>query len=136
MCLVRHARKAGRGVCLDLELPWCNNEGMNTPQNKQLTGDRLNIPSFIVRAVGFAPGDTVYVLNEDPAGAIQKPCLVLLKEKPAIPLGDYAASKDCRIRVTTAMLKKCGLDGESFEIDGDNGKIIVKKACHTLTSDG
>jgi hypothetical protein len=41
-------------------------------------------------------------------------------------LADYAATKDCRIRVIPAILKKCGLEGESFEIDSGDGKIIVR----------
>jgi len=95
-------------------------------QGKQRAADRLNIPSSIVRAAGFAPGDKVFVMDEDPAGAVAKPCLALLKEQSAKVLADYAVAKGCRIRVTPATLKKCGLEGESFDIDGSDGKIIVK----------
>ena len=34
------------------------------------------------RASGFVPGDSVYVLDCDPAGGAGKPVLVLLKAKP------------------------------------------------------
>jgi hypothetical protein len=92
---------------------------------KQRAGDRLNVPSSIVRAAGFVPGEKAFVVNEDPAGTVSQPCLVLLKQQPSKFLADYAVAKDLRIRVTPAMLKKCGLEGESFEIDGSDGKIVV-----------
>ncbi len=93
---------------------------------KRRAADRLNIPSSVVRASGFVPGSKAFVVDEDPVGAAAKPCLVLLKEQPPKSLADYVVAKDCRIRVTPAMLKKCGLEGQNFEIDGGNGKIIVK----------
>ena len=93
---------------------------------KRRTADRLNIPSSIVRNSGFTPGDKVFVADEDPAGAISKPCLVLVKEQPPKPVADYVVASGHRIRVTPATLKKCGLDCESFEIDGGNGKIVVR----------
>jgi len=92
---------------------------------KRRAADRLNIPSLIVRNSGFAPGDKVFVADEDPAGAADRPCLVLLKEPPPKSLADYAVASGYRIRVTPATLKKCGLEGERFEIDGGNGKIVV-----------
>ncbi len=98
------------------------------PRGKQRAADRLNIPSSIVRDSGFAPGDKVFVVDEDPAGAVPKPCLVLLKLKPENPLADYAVAKDCRIRVTLAILKKCGLEGANFAIDGGDAKIVVRPA--------
>jgi len=101
--------------------------------SKKRAGDRLNIPSSIVLASGFAPGDKAFVVDEDPTGAVLKPCLVLLKEQPPKLLADYVVAKDRRIRVTPAMLKKCGLEGESFEIVGGNGKIIVRLAKVGLT---
>ena len=88
--------------------------------------DRLNIPSSIVHAAGFAPGDKAFVADEDPAGAIAKPCLVLLKEQPPKLVADYAVAKGYRIRVTPVILKKCGLEGEAFEIDSSVGKIVVR----------
>ena len=97
-----------------------------TPSGTRLAADRLNIPSSIVRASGFAPGDKAFVADEDPAGALPKPCLVLLKEQPPKLVADYAVGKDCRIRVTPAILKKCGLEGRNFEIDGGDGKIVVR----------
>jgi hypothetical protein len=97
-----------------------------TPNGKRRATDRLNIPSSTVRASGFAPGDKAFVVDEDPAGAVAKPCLVLLKEQPPKALADYVVAKDCRIRVTPAVLKKCGLEGERFEIDGGGGKIVVR----------
>jgi len=99
-----------------------------TPKGRQRVEDRLNIPSSVVRNAGFALGDTAFVVDEDPAGAVPKPCLVLLKVKPENPLAEYAVAKDCRIRVTAAILKKCGLEGGKFEIDGVDGKIIVRLA--------
>jgi hypothetical protein len=50
---------------------------------------------------------------------------VLLKQQPPELLADYIVAKGCRIRVTPAMLKKCGLEGECFEINGSDGKIVV-----------
>ena len=98
----------------------------DTPKGKQRAADRLNIPSSVVHASGFAPGDKAFVVDEDPAGAVPKPCLVLLKEQPPKFLSDYVVAKGCRIRVTPATLKKCGLEGENFDIDGSNGKIVVR----------
>ena len=103
-----------------------------TPSGKKRAADRLNIPSSVVHASGFAPGDKAFVTDEDPAGAVTKPCLVLLKEQPPKFLTDYAVAKGYRIRVTPAILKKCGLEGESFEIDGGNGKIIVRPTAPRL----
>ena len=97
-------------------------------KGKQRAADRLNIPSSIVHDAGFAPGDKVFVTDEDPAGAVPKPCLVLLKEQPPKLLVEYAVAKGCRIRVAPAVLKKCGLEGENFQIDGDDGKIVVRPA--------
>ncbi|MGA2258922.1 MAG: hypothetical protein ABSG53_29995 [Thermoguttaceae bacterium] len=105
-----------------------------TPKGKQRAADRLNIPSSIVHDAGFAPGDKAFVMDEDPAGAVPMPCLVLLKAKPENPLADYAVAKDCRIRVTPATLKKCGLVGENFEIDDGDGKIIVRPAKEDIAS--
>ena len=99
---------------------------MNTPQQKLLSGNRLNIPNATVKTSGFTPGETAYVLDEDPTGAVQKPCLVLMKEKPVNPLGSYGVSKGYRLRVAPAILKRCGLDGSTFEIDGKDGRIIVR----------
>ncbi len=99
-----------------------------TPKGKQRAADRLNIPSSIVRDSGFASGDKAFVVDEDPAGAVPKPCLVLLKVKPENPLANYVVARGCRIRVTPAILKKCGLEGANFEIDGGDGKIIVRPA--------
>jgi hypothetical protein len=39
---------------------------------------------------------------------------------------DYAVAKDCRIRVTPAILKKCGMESQNFEIDSGDGKIVVR----------
>ncbi len=64
--------------------------------------------------------------DKDPAGAVPKPCLVLLKEQPPKLVADYAVAKDCRIRVTPAILKKCGMEGQNFEIDSGDGKIVVR----------
>ena len=61
--------------------------------SKQRASDRLNIPSSLVHASGFAPGDKAFVADEDPAGAVPKPCLVLLKEPPPKALADYAVAK-------------------------------------------
>jgi len=97
-----------------------------TPKGKQRAADRLNIPSSIVHDSGFAPGDKAFALDEDPAGTVAKPCLVLLKEQPPKFLSDYAVAKGYRIRVTPAILKKCGLEGVNFNIDGSGGKIIVR----------
>jgi hypothetical protein len=90
-------------------------------------GEQLYIPSFIVRAAGFAAGDTAYITNEDPADSSAKPVCVLLKEKPAGALNGCAVSKDCHILVTLAMLKSCGLDAEDLELDGKEGKIVVRR---------
>ena len=90
--------------------------------------DRLNVPSFLVRAVGFVGGDTVYVADADPNGKIQKPCLLLMKDKPDNPLAEYKVSNDSRIRITPAIIKLAGLpsdEGTKYEVDGDNGTIIV-----------
>ena len=105
-----------------------------TPKGKQRAADRLNIPSSIVRNAGFAPGDKAFVVGEDPAGAVPKPCLVLLKVKPENPLAEYAVAKGCRIRVRPTILKKCGLEGEKFEIDGSDGKIVVRPAKEGIAS--
>ena len=99
-----------------------------TPSGTRRVEDRLNIPSSIVRDAGFAPGDKAFVVDEDPAGAVPKPCLVLLKEQPPKMLADYAVAKDFRIRLTAAIRKKCGLKGKHVEIDGGDGKIIVRPA--------
>ena len=95
-------------------------------EGKRRAADRLNIPSSLVRASGFMPGDTVYATDESPAGEAPKPVLVLLKDPPAKTLGKYVVSKDCRIRVTPAMLKKAAFEGETFEFEGGPGKIIVR----------
>ena len=96
------------------------------PGGKKRAADRLNLPPSIVRAAGFVPGDSVYVVAEDPAAAAVRPILVLLKEQPAHSLGTYRVSADGRIRVTPAMLKKAGLDGEHFAMEGGSGKIVVR----------
>ncbi len=101
---------------------------VGTPKDKRRAADRLNIPSSVVRASGFARGDKAFVVDEDPAGAVPKPCLVLLKEKPPKLLADYAVAKDRRIRITPATLQKCGLEGKEFAIDGGDGKIVVRPA--------
>ena len=68
-------------------------------KGKRRAADRLNIPSSIVHNAGFAPGDKVFVVNEDPAGGVPKPCLVLLKAEPPKFVSDYTVAKGCRIRV-------------------------------------
>jgi hypothetical protein len=103
-------------------------------EGKRRAADRLNIPSSVVRASGFVPGDTVYATDESPAGEAAKPTLLLLKEPPAKLLGKYVVSKDCRIRVTPAMLKKAGFQGETFEFEGGPGKIIVRPRKSAATS--
>ncbi len=97
-------------------------------KGKQRAADRLNIPSSVVRDAGFAPGDKALVVDEDPAGAVPKPCMVLLKVKPENRLADYAVAKGCRIRARPPILKKCGPEGENFTIDGGDGKIVVRPA--------
>jgi len=97
-----------------------------TTSGKRRAEDRLNIPSSIVRNSGFAPGDKAFVMDEDPTGAVPKPCLVLLKEQPLKMLADYAVTKDCRIRVAPAMLKRAGLKGNTFEFDAFDGRIVVR----------
>jgi hypothetical protein len=90
-------------------------------------GEQLYIPSFIVRAAGFLAGDRAFVAKEESAGSDAGPVCVLSKEKPADALNDCAVSKDCHILVTRAMLKHCGLDAENLEIDGKEGKIIIRQ---------
>ena len=94
-------------------------------KGKRRAADRLNIPSSIVHDAGFAPGDKAFVVDEDVAGGVPKPCLVLLKEQPPKFLSDYVVAKGCRIRVTPAVLKKCGLEGENFDIAGRAGQIVI-----------
>jgi hypothetical protein len=96
------------------------------PNTRFSAKERLNIQTHICRAAGFQPGDTAFVVDEDPSGEVPQPCLVLLKELPTKPIGEYKVAGDARIRITPAMLKLCGLEGEAFEIEGDNGKIVVK----------
>lgn len=100
--------------------------GEGTASGKRRAEDRLNIPSSIVRESGFVPGDKAFVVDEDPAGAVPKPCLVLLKEQPLKTLADYAVAKDCRIRVTSAILKKAGLEGKTVEFDASDGKVVFR----------
>jgi hypothetical protein len=91
-------------------------------------GEQLYIPSFIVRAAGFAADDTAFVSDADPADPAAKPVCVLTKEKTAGTLHDCAVSKDCHILVTLAMLKNCGLDGDNLEINGNGGKIVIGRS--------
>lgn len=88
--------------------------------------NRLNVPKSLCKAAGFLPGDTAYVADHDPAGAVQKPVLVLLKAKPENPRGEFAVSKDGRIRVTPTIQKACGLGGDKCEFEGSEGKIVVR----------
>ncbi|MGO9109173.1 MAG: hypothetical protein ACLP9L_08070 [Thermoguttaceae bacterium] len=103
-------------------------------EGKRRAADRLNIPSVVVRASGFLPGDTVYVTDENLASEVSGPALMLLKAQPAKLLGQYVVSKDCRIRVTPAMLKKAGFEGETFEFDSGSGKIVVRSRKPATTS--
>jgi hypothetical protein len=98
----------------------------DTSAGKRRAADRLNIPSSVVRSAGFVPGDSVHVSDQDPAGGASKPALVLLKEQPTNRLGTYRVAGDSRIRVTPAMLKKCGMEGETFDFDSSAGKIVVR----------
>jgi hypothetical protein len=91
-------------------------------------GEQLYIPSFIVRAAGFLAGDKAFVTNDDPANPEAKPVCVLLKEKPPSAMHDCIVSKDCHILVTLAMLKNCGLNADNLEIDGIEGKIVVRRS--------
>jgi hypothetical protein len=89
--------------------------------------DRLNVTSFLVRAVGFVGGDTVYAADKD--GQTAQPCLILWKEKPADCIGELKVAPDCRIRVSSSLLKLAGLpsaEGTQYDVDGDNGKITIK----------
>lgn len=99
--------------------------GVAGGNSRKLAGDRLNIQSYLCRAAGFNPGDTAYVTDEDPSGTA-KPCLVILNTQPGKPLCEYKVTSDGRIRVTPAMLKLCGVNGDTVEIEGDNGRIVVK----------
>jgi hypothetical protein len=87
-------------------------------------GEQLYIPSFIVRGAGFLAGDKAFVAK----GESSDPVCVLSKEKPEAVLHNCAVSKDCHILITLAMLKNCGLDAENLEIDGNNGKIVIRKS--------
>jgi hypothetical protein len=91
-------------------------------------GEQLYIPSFIVRAAGFMAGDKAFVANDDPADPDTKPVCVLFKEKPTGSLHDCIVSKDCHILLTLAMLKNCGLNAENLELDGNEGKIIIRQS--------
>jgi hypothetical protein len=90
-------------------------------------GEQLYIPSFIVRAAGFMAGDTAFVTNEDPDNPSDKPVCVLLKEKPEKAINGCAVSKDCHILITLTMLKNCGLNADGLDIDGNNGKLVIRK---------
>jgi hypothetical protein len=89
-------------------------------------GEQLYIPSFIVRAAGFLAGDRAFVANDDPIDPNAKPICVLSKEEPARAIHDCVVSKDCHILLTLAMLKNCGLNGDNLEIDGKDGRIVVR----------
>jgi len=39
----------------------------STPKGRQRAADRLNIPSSVVQASGFTPGDNAFVTDEDPS---------------------------------------------------------------------
>jgi hypothetical protein len=91
-------------------------------------GEQLYIPSFIVRAAGFLAGDRAFVTNDDPADPNAKPVCVLSKEKPPAAMHDCIVSKDCHILITLAMLKNCGLNADNLEIDGNEGKIVIRRS--------
>jgi hypothetical protein len=90
-------------------------------------GEQLYIPSFIVRAAGFLAGEKAFIAKGEPAEPNAGPVCILSKEKPATVLHDCAVSQDSHILVTRAMLKNCGLDPENLEIDGNEGKIVIRQ---------
>ncbi|MCC6125967.1 MAG: hypothetical protein IT426_13460 [Pirellulales bacterium] len=91
-------------------------------------GEQLYIPSFIVRAAGFLAGDRAFISNGDPTDPAAMPICVLSKEKPPGAMHDCIVSKDCHLLVTLTMLKSCGLNADNLEIDGNAGRIVIRRS--------
>jgi hypothetical protein len=88
---------------------------------------QLYIPSFLVRAAGFLPGDIAYVVDADPSDSDGQPACVLLKEKPPKSLAAPAVSIDSHILITQSELRSCGLNGENLDISSSLGKIVIRR---------
>jgi hypothetical protein len=70
---------------------------------------------LVIRVIWAIPGW--------PGGILCQPCPTGRK-----PITKKIVGISRLVAVTPAILKECGLEGENFEIDGGDGKIIVRPA--------
>lgn len=81
----------------------------------------LSIPACLVRDhLQMSPGDKVYVV----AGAKQ----LEICKSTSTPLKSYTVDCNSQVRITQATLAKAGLGGDSYDVDEQGDKIIVKLA--------
>jgi hypothetical protein len=80
----------------------------------------LSLPSPLVRAAGFNPGDKVY------ATGVPDGVEVTLHPTSAALCRKYTVDNHGHIRLTQGLLKRAGIPGGAYDVSGDNTKITVK----------
>jgi hypothetical protein len=80
----------------------------------------LSLPSPLVRAAGFNPGDKVY------ATGVPDGVEVTLHPTSAALCRKYTVDNHGHIRLTQGLLKRAGIPGGTYDVAGDNTKITVK----------
>ncbi len=83
---------------------------------------RLCVPARPLKQAGLAAGDSVWVTADG-----QQQCVVLTKTKPGTAvLTTYQVERSGNIRIAQRVLRRAGIAGRAFAIDGDGTTIRVR----------
>lgn len=76
----------------------------------------LSIPAQLVRQAGFITGQKVFARGENDKVVVSSVAQTSKK---------YTVNRSCQIRITQPFLSKCGLKGQKYDIDFQNGEILI-----------
>jgi hypothetical protein len=102
------------------------NGSSNSDSSKLDTTNRLCIPAKLVRQAGFRSGHNVLVLKNPNDTELVLTNAAYAATMIGVPVTEYIVDSYDNVRITLAALKKGGLDGREFDIEGDSDKITVK----------
>lgn len=86
------------------------------------SADNLHVPRRIIRGMGLTPGDTLYAVV-DAAGSVS---LLKTLDPNQTSVRDVKVDARQDVRMKRGIISALGLNGASFTISEDNGKITIR----------
>jgi hypothetical protein len=97
-------------------------DGLDVDRKPDARGT-ICVPSFLLRSVGFNPGDMAYAV----AGKDSKGNYLIVGPPNTDSVTTYTVDHSCNVRVTKSTLDYAGLNGQSYDFASDGDKVVVRE---------